>query len=311
MNRGLARRTVFETRQDARFFLSLLAREVRRGRIRIVSYAILSTHFHLLLESTTGELSGVMQRVQNLYVRYFNRTRRRDGPLFRSRFLSKPVRSERYATVLVRYIDQNALDARLVTASREYPFCSAFHLTRRRRPPWLWGEWIDARIGRCRPTERALAYQRRFGRDISSEECAVIELRLSTAAHGDDCWDSLVGAAPSRVMSWMLRKARLADGTKPGLPYVAASRVLAVVAEESRGLELRCTVSGTRKRDAWPVLTVGLLRELAGLTYAAITRYTNCTASTATKRQVQHRYLMVHDPEYRSRCANVASKCLG
>ena len=102
----------------------------------------------------------------------------------------------------------------------------------------------------------------------------------------------------------------LADGTKPGLPYVAPSRVLEVVTVEARFRPLRCRVGGTRERDAWPVLACGLLRELAGLTYAAITRQTNCTPSTATKRHQQHRSLMVTDRDYRRRCAELATKCL-
>src|SRR5438552_17254877 len=95
-NRGIARRTVFETRRDARYFLSLLAREVRRGAIRVHAYALMTTHFHLLLESVRGEISESIRRVCVEYVRWFNRLRRRDGALFRGRFGSRRVASERY-----------------------------------------------------------------------------------------------------------------------------------------------------------------------------------------------------------------------
>src|SRR5436190_13379162 len=90
-NRGIARRTVFENEEDVRYALSLFAREVHGGRIRIVSYSFLSTHFHALVETPTAELSSAMCRILNLYVRRFNRLRRRDGPLFRGRFGSRIV----------------------------------------------------------------------------------------------------------------------------------------------------------------------------------------------------------------------------
>src|SRR5688572_12930314 len=45
-NRGLARRTLFESKADIRFFLSRVARVVRRGELEIHAYSILTTHFH-------------------------------------------------------------------------------------------------------------------------------------------------------------------------------------------------------------------------------------------------------------------------
>ena len=86
MNRGIARRMVFERRADVRYFLSRVARAVRR--------------------------------IQNEYVRWFNRCRRRDGPLFRGRFRSKPVDSLIYRYVLVRYLDAAQGRARGSDASR-------------------------------------------------------------------------------------------------------------------------------------------------------------------------------------------------
>ena len=65
MNRGIARRTVFETRRDARYFLALLAVEVRSGRLRVYAFSLLTTHFHLLVASPQGDISGVMRRVLN------------------------------------------------------------------------------------------------------------------------------------------------------------------------------------------------------------------------------------------------------
>lgn len=121
MNLGLARRTSFETRADMRFFLACLASEVRASRLEIHAFCILTTHDHLLLRSPSGELSRVMQRVQNEYSRWFNRGRQRDGPLYRSRFLSKPVRSEHDRKLLVRYIDANPVTAGLVVRPEDYP----------------------------------------------------------------------------------------------------------------------------------------------------------------------------------------------
>ena len=96
MNRGITRRTAFENRDDCRAFLAGIARAVRRREIEVHSFCVTTTHFHLLVRSPSGQLSQAMRRIQNRYVRRFNRSRRRDGPLFRGRFRSRPVDSLTY-----------------------------------------------------------------------------------------------------------------------------------------------------------------------------------------------------------------------
>ena len=49
-NRGLAKRSMFETERDCRQFLALLAKEVRAGRIKVHAYCLMLTHYHLLVE---------------------------------------------------------------------------------------------------------------------------------------------------------------------------------------------------------------------------------------------------------------------
>jgi len=91
MNRGIARRTVFESGADVREFLAQDARAVLAGWIEVRAYCLMATHFDLLVPSPAGALSTAMRAVQNEYVRWFNRRRRRDGALFRWRFRSKVV----------------------------------------------------------------------------------------------------------------------------------------------------------------------------------------------------------------------------
>jgi hypothetical protein len=119
MNRGIARRTVFETRGDVRGFLALLARAVRARRSEGRAYAILATHFHLLLRSLDGEVSETLRWVPGPFVRRVNRSRRRDGPHFRGRFRSIAVESASHPHTLVRSIDQNSVEACLVARAED------------------------------------------------------------------------------------------------------------------------------------------------------------------------------------------------
>ena len=114
MNRGVARRTVFEGERDAGEFLGLVVQLREAGLMEVHSYCLMATHFHLLVRSPTGELARAMKLLQNGYSRWFNRARKRDGPLWRGRFLSRLVDSDEYWDLLVRYIDHNPVQAQIV-----------------------------------------------------------------------------------------------------------------------------------------------------------------------------------------------------
>jgi REP element-mobilizing transposase RayT len=160
---------MFETGQDLRYFASLLAQEVRRGLIEIDAQVGLSTHFHMLVESRLGRLWEAMRNILNAYVRWFNRGRKRDGPLMRGRFESRPVDSIAYRMQLVRYIDFNPVEARLVEEPWQYPYGSArFHISER-GPRWLRREWIDdvLRTSPQRNEDRTKAYCAIFGKPLT------------------------------------------------------------------------------------------------------------------------------------------------
>src|SRR5258707_2098618 len=136
-NRGLAHRPAFEGRRDVRSFLALLGRRVHEGQLEVHAFAILTTHFHLLLRSTKGELSNAMMWIENRYVKQFNKLRDRDGSLFGSRFRSRIVDTEEYWFNVIRYIDANPVDAGLCTRPAEYEFGSARMYCGGRSAPWL------------------------------------------------------------------------------------------------------------------------------------------------------------------------------
>lgn len=235
MNRGIARRTLFETERDIRYFLSRLARCVRDGLIEIHAFCVMTTHFHLLVRSPEAELSLAMQRAQNQYVRWFNRSRRRDGTLLRGRFRSRPVRTLSYRRILVRYIDANPVAAGLVASPALYPHGSARCYAKPVGPPWLDREWVEAYVQEVagsasyRPGDYASA----FGGSLPAQVARLVEKRIDGPTSNEDPLDELLKAAPGQVTEWMQRKALLADGTGIGVP-VCDSEASREVLREAR-----------------------------------------------------------------------------
>ncbi len=299
MNRGLARRTLFETQDDIRFFLSRVARAVRQGHIEVHAYCVLSTHFHLLVRSPCQSLSKALQSIQNEYVRRFNRRRRRDGSLVRGRFQSRLVTCLHYRRTLLRYIDDNAVSAGLVATAELHRYGSARHYVRGTSPPWLSKSWVEQSLEEWRSQigGELPGYQEVFGSAPTPAQKRLIERRLHAKPFRDDPLDGLYGGAPPAVRAWMRQKAMLADGTRPGVALVDPQSVENVLESESVGRTWRVRVS-QRSIDAWPMVRVGLLRDLCAVTFDEAAQRSKLTMQCAWNHYRRHRRLLVENDDY-------------
>ena len=298
LNRGIARRSLFESREDIRYFLACLARAVRRGQIEVHAWCVLTTHFHLLVRSPVGELSAAMRRVQNDYVRRFNRGRKRDGPLVRGRFMSKPVRSLVYRRVLVRYIDRNPVLAGLVGRAIDYPWGSARDYARGSGPPWLSRTWVEGLVGDGVGGEEA-------------EELVERRVLAPQRAGACDPLDHLVHGSPPRVLRWLVAKARVADGSRPGLAVAAPSAVCRVIERRKLGAPNWRVGVNRKKRCGWEVLGTGLLRDLTGAGYPEIGRRLVVDMQAARRTYLVHAALITGDGDYGSIASVVAKEVIG
>jgi REP element-mobilizing transposase RayT len=313
MNRGIARRTLFESERDIRFFLSRIARVVRAGLIEVHAFSVLTTHFHLLVRSPTGELATAMQRIQNEYSRWFNRARRRDGTLYRGRYSSRPVLTPLYRRTLVRYIDANPVGAGLVPDPRVYPHGSARRYASLAGPVWLERSWIESCVraaGECdryRPED----YVRVFGGRVSTTLELLVRKRLDLPPDAEDPLDDLLGAAPERVVQWMRRKASLADGSDVGLPVCDSSSVRAVL-QAARTEHGAWSIRGSQKpTDGWTQAQVALARDLCAATFAEAGTSAGVTQGGAWKLYRRHAECMQSNDDYALRMADLARAVVG
>lgn len=315
MHRGIARRTVFESERDIRVFLAHIARAVHAGSLEVHAFCVLTTHFHLLVRSLDGALGLAMGHVLNEYVRWFNRGRRRDGALFRGRFTSRPVTTESYRRVLVRYIDFNPVRAGLVADPRLYPHGSASRLVAERGAPWLERGWIASVIAdRTEAAELdANSYAKAFGRAPDAELLDLVERRCVTSVGEDDALDELLHAAPPQVLLWMQRKATLADGTSVGLPVCCIAGVRRAIdeARSERGAWSACgSTARSRPRDAWLQIENGLLRDLCGQTREESAKLLGRSTTWSSQAHGAHREALTTDNGYAAIVAVVASRAL-
>jgi len=310
VNRGIARRPLFEHKDDVRYFLSRLAKEVRRGRLEVHAWCALTTHFHLLVRSPAGELSEAMRRAENEYSRYFNRKHRRDGTLIRGRFLSRPVQSLNYRRAVIRYIDANPVSAGLVAEGWQYPWGSAASYVGSDYPSWLERSWIEGEVAAS--AEQGVFspenYISVFGSCGEGVE-RLVDARLSRTFAGCDDLDDLVGSAPEGVRRWMIRKARLADGLTPGQPVCDVQTVLATLQGALAGQEWNVRAL-RRLRDAARIARVGLLRSLAAMTWVQVSLSCSMPAAKCRHEFLLHGMLMQQDLEYSRRITDITSAAI-
>src|SRR5436309_3424459 len=84
--RGTGRKEIFLEDSYRWHWLELLEELVHRFRVQVHAYAMMSNHYHLLIETPEANLSKAMQWLQTSYSMWFNRKRGRVGPLFQGRY---------------------------------------------------------------------------------------------------------------------------------------------------------------------------------------------------------------------------------
>ena len=67
----------------------------------------------------------MMQGITLCYTQYFNRTYKRTGRLWESRYHSCVVDKEKYLWAAARYIEQNPVRVKIVKKAADYPYSSA------------------------------------------------------------------------------------------------------------------------------------------------------------------------------------------
>ena len=81
---------------------------------------------HLLTKPTKNEsLYKMMQGITLCYTQYINRTYKRTGRLWESRYHSCVVDKEKYLWAVARYIEQNPVRAKIVEKAEDYSCSSA------------------------------------------------------------------------------------------------------------------------------------------------------------------------------------------
>ena len=125
VQRGHNRAPCFFAQADYRAYLAWLDESLREVSCALHAYVLMTNHVHLLLTpSRADSVPKAMISLGRRYVQYINRTYRRTGTLWDSRYKSSTVQAEKYLLTCQRYIELNPVLAGMVDDPVHYQWSS-------------------------------------------------------------------------------------------------------------------------------------------------------------------------------------------
>jgi putative transposase len=125
VQRGHNREPCFFAEEDFHTYLHWLQEALRENDVALHAYVLMTNHVHLLLTPRHAErVPRLVISLGRRYVQYINRTYRRTGTLWDSRYKSSVVQAKTYLLACQRYIELNPVRAAMVEDPVHYRWSS-------------------------------------------------------------------------------------------------------------------------------------------------------------------------------------------
>lgn len=108
-------------------FERIIEQTLESRPMRILSYCLMSNHWHLVLwPESDGDLGAFMQKLTITHARNWQLNRRRVGygHLYQGRYKSFPIESDEHFYQVVRYVERNPLRANMVRRAEAWRYSS-------------------------------------------------------------------------------------------------------------------------------------------------------------------------------------------
>ena len=128
MNRGVRRSNIFESAGDYAAFLAVLREAGERVPMRLLSFALMRNHWHLVLwPRNNGDLTRYVGWATLTHACRWQRIHetRGTGPVYQGRFKAIPVQPDHHLLTVCRYVERNPVRAGFVTRAQDWLWSSA------------------------------------------------------------------------------------------------------------------------------------------------------------------------------------------
>ncbi len=121
MTQGINKEYIFEENRCKKKYIELLQKEVNEFNINLIAFTIMNNHAHILLHTENiSNMSKFMKTINEKFAMYYNYINKRVGIVFRNRYKSQPILSEKQLLNCIRYIFNNPVRAKIVLNPEKY-----------------------------------------------------------------------------------------------------------------------------------------------------------------------------------------------
>lgn len=121
VQRGHNRASCFFADEDYQAYLHWLEEGLQKTGVRLHAYVLMTNHVHLLLTpKAADDIPRLIIALGRQFVQYINKTYRRTGTLWDSRYKSSLIQTGTYLLRCQRYIELNPVRADMVRDPGEY-----------------------------------------------------------------------------------------------------------------------------------------------------------------------------------------------
>ena len=197
-SRGNRRQDIFVDEKDRQRFLDILTHTARRYNLLCHAYCLMDNHYHLVLETSDGNLARAMRQVGAVYTQAYNRRHGKSGHLFQGRYKAILIEREGHLLEVIRYVVLNPVRAGAAEAPEGWSW-SSYRATcgTEEAPACLSVDWTLANFGLKRG--EAIRRFRAFVRDGMEAESPFAKVRGQVALGGEDFWRELEGFLEGQV----------------------------------------------------------------------------------------------------------------
>jgi REP-associated tyrosine transposase len=155
MNRAARRLPLFDGDEDYAAFLRVLRDAQDRIPLRLLCYALMRNHWHLVLwPAQDEELPRFMAWLTSTHSRRWHLKRGSvgSGTIYQGRYKAIAVKDDGHFLVVCRYVERNPVKARLVAHATDWPWGSGSVVSGPMRPqlaewpvsrPERWRDYVD------------------------------------------------------------------------------------------------------------------------------------------------------------------------
>ena len=138
LNRANRKAEVFHGSADYMAFIQLMEKAQLRLEVPIFAFCLMPNHVHLVVRpAADGDVTRWMQWLFTTHARHYHAKHGTTGHVWQGRYKHVPVQSDHHLLTVMRYVERNAMRAKLVSRAQDWRWGSLNWRDCNRTPPML------------------------------------------------------------------------------------------------------------------------------------------------------------------------------